>query len=117
MTQRDPIDAAKKAVGNLIRRHRQDLGWNQTQLGDRVGAEQSTVSEWERGASLPKDLAAVAAALDAPLDTFRQAMEAAVHSTDDIEESIRNHPLLSKESVQALVVMYRKALAADTATS
>ncbi|GAA3801964.1 hypothetical protein GCM10022380_19320 [Amycolatopsis tucumanensis] len=113
--RRDPTEAVRRAVGNLIRELRKERGWNQTQLGAAVGVDQSTVSEWERGAAVPRELRAIADALGVPFDRFRQVIEAAAAAADAVEEAIRSQSLLSKESMEALVVMYRKVLAADTA--
>ncbi|WP_345069908.1 helix-turn-helix transcriptional regulator [Amycolatopsis tucumanensis] len=99
----------------MIRELRKERGWNQTQLGAAVGVDQSTVSEWERGAAVPRELRAIADALGVPFDRFRQVIEAAAAAADAVEEAIRSQSLLSKESMEALVVMYRKVLAADTA--
>lgn len=58
---RDP-----KQIGNLIRRARKRLGWSQTQLGERAGLRQETISLIEAGNPATKlnTILAVLAALD-----------------------------------------------------
>lgn len=55
-----------KQVGNLIRRARKHRGWSQTQLGERAGLRQETVSLIESGnpATRLDTILAVLAALD-----------------------------------------------------
>jgi HTH-type transcriptional regulator/antitoxin HipB len=55
-----------KQVGNLIRRARKQRGWSQTQLGERAGLRQETVSLIESGnpATRLDTILAVLAALD-----------------------------------------------------
>ena len=49
MADRDP-----QVVGTRIARRRQQLGWTQAELADRLGVSPSTVANWERGAAYPK---------------------------------------------------------------
>jgi HTH-type transcriptional regulator/antitoxin HipB len=55
-----------KQVGNLIRRARKQRGWSQTQLGERTGLRQETVSLIESGnpATRLDTILALLAALD-----------------------------------------------------
>lgn len=55
-----------KQIGNLIRRARKRRGWSQTQLGDRAGLRQETVSLIESGnpATRLDTMLALLAALD-----------------------------------------------------
>lgn len=55
-----------KQVGNIIRRARKQRGWSQTQLGERAGLRQETVSLIESGnpATRLDTILAVLAALD-----------------------------------------------------
>ena len=55
-----------KQIGNLIRRARKRLGWSQTQLGERAGLRQETISLIEAGNPATKldTILAVLAALD-----------------------------------------------------
>lgn len=112
---KEPFEAVRSAVGKLIRERRLHHGWNQTQLAQQAGVDQTTVSEWERGVSLPRDMQRVMTALDVPMDQVRATMEAAVLAEDKVEEAIRLQPLLSPEARQALVTIYRKVLAAEIA--
>ena len=112
---RDPFDAVRSAVGKLVKERRLEHGWNQTQLAQQVGVDQTTVSEWERGVSLPSDMRRVAAALDIPFEQVEGAIEAAALAEDKVEEAIRLQTLLSSETRQALVTIYRKVLAAEIA--
>lgn len=43
----------REQVGGLIRHHRDRAGLNQTELADRVGMAQETISRMERGAFAP----------------------------------------------------------------
>lgn len=38
-------------IGAALRRRRRALGWTQSQLGERAGLRQATISELERGAN------------------------------------------------------------------
>lgn len=64
----DMIDLARnpKQIGNLIQRARKRRGWNQTQLGDKAGLRQETISLIETGnpAAKLETILAVLAALD-----------------------------------------------------
>lgn len=53
-------------IGALVRRTRKALGWSQTQLGERAGLRQETVSLLENGnpATRLETILAVLAALD-----------------------------------------------------
>ena len=55
-----------KQIGAIIRRARKRIGWNQTQLGDKAGLRQETISLIETGnpAAKLKTILAVLAALD-----------------------------------------------------
>nr|RAV90314.1 transcriptional regulator [Aerococcus tenax]RAV93366.1 transcriptional regulator [Aerococcus mictus] len=55
-----------KQIGNIIRRARKRLGWSQTQLGERAGLRQETISLIEAGNPATKldTILAVLAALD-----------------------------------------------------
>lgn len=41
------------AVGQRVRRLRQERGWSQAQLGSRLGAHQKQISSYERGVHVP----------------------------------------------------------------
>ncbi|MFO7482821.1 helix-turn-helix domain-containing protein [Oceanibaculum nanhaiense] len=55
-----------KQIGNLVRRARKQRGWSQTQLGDKAGLRQETISLIETGnpATRLETLLAVLGALD-----------------------------------------------------
>jgi HTH-type transcriptional regulator/antitoxin HipB len=55
-----------KQIGNVIRRARKRRGWNQTQLGERAGLRQETISQIESGnpATKLETILAILAALD-----------------------------------------------------
>lgn len=55
-----------KQIGNLVRRARKSRGWSQTQLGDKAGLRQETISLIETGNPATKldTILAVLAALD-----------------------------------------------------
>jgi len=55
-----------KQIGNLVRRTRKKLGWSQTQLGEKAGLRQETISLIETGnpATKLETILAVLAALD-----------------------------------------------------
>lgn len=66
-------DRYKEQVGEAIRKGRDRLGLTQAELADRVHVSGgTTVSRWERGKNLPKDLSVVAGALEMTLtDLFK----------------------------------------------
>jgi HTH-type transcriptional regulator/antitoxin HipB len=55
-----------KQIGTLVQRARKQRGWNQTQLGDKAGLRQETISLIETGnpAARLETILAVLAALD-----------------------------------------------------
>lgn len=55
-----------RQIGNLVRRARKRRGWSQTQLGERAGLRQETISLIETGnpATRLETILAVLAALD-----------------------------------------------------
>lgn len=57
---------APRQIGNLVRRARKRRGWSQTQLGERAGLRQETISLIETGnpATRLETILAVLAALD-----------------------------------------------------
>jgi transcriptional regulator with XRE-family HTH domain len=61
-----------RAIHGNIQRLRTSLGLTQAQLGDRVDADKTVVSHWERGESAPaiERLPAVAAALGVTVDAL-----------------------------------------------
>src|SRR5215471_17219157 len=64
MADRDP-----QVVGTRIARRRQQLGWTQAELADRLGVSPSSVANWERGAAYPKKkLGLVEHVLGVPLE-------------------------------------------------
>ena len=40
-------------IGEKIRKHRKELGLNQTELGERLGVQKNAVSKWETGQGFP----------------------------------------------------------------
>jgi len=58
-----------RQIGNLIRRARKQRGWSQSQLAERVGVRQGTISLIETGnpATKLETLLAILAALDLEL--------------------------------------------------
>lgn len=55
-----------KQIGNIVQRARKKRGWNQTQLGDKAGLRQETISLVETGnpAAKLETILSVLAALD-----------------------------------------------------
>lgn len=55
-----------KQIGNIVQRARKKRGWNQTQLGEKAGLRQETISLIETGnpATKLETILAVLAALD-----------------------------------------------------
>ena len=55
-----------RQIGNMVRRVRKKRGWNQTQLGEKAGYRQETISLIENGnpATRLETILAVLAALD-----------------------------------------------------
>lgn len=61
--------ATDPGIGTKIRKRRQELGLTQAQLADRVGADESSVINWESGRHFPKrKLGAIEAVLGISLD-------------------------------------------------
>lgn len=54
--EREP-DAATQAEGRAIRRIRSALGMTQTELGDGIGCTQGNIGHYERGQTLPPEMA------------------------------------------------------------
>lgn len=73
-----------KQIGNLVRRARKKFGWSQTQLGEKAGLRQETVSLIETGnpATKLETILAVLAALDLEF----QIMQRSKGQASDIEE-------------------------------
>lgn len=46
----------RKTIGNRIRQLREDLGWRQEDLADRVGVKKVTVQRWETGKTSISDV-------------------------------------------------------------
>ena len=57
-------------IGNRIKRLRQERGWSQAQLGQRLGVHQKQVSGYERGVHVPSAemLAKISEVFDVSLD-------------------------------------------------
>jgi len=73
-----------KQIGNLIRRTRKKLGWSQTQLGEKAGLRQETISLIETGNPATK-LETILAVL-ATLDLEFQIAPRSKGQASDIEE-------------------------------
>lgn len=67
-----PQERPRRAVHGNIKRLRKELGMTQAQLGEKVDADNSVVSHWERGESAPAShrLPRVAAALGVTVDAL-----------------------------------------------
>ncbi|MCF6197852.1 MAG: helix-turn-helix domain-containing protein [Hyphomicrobiaceae bacterium] len=76
---RDP-----KQIGNIVQRARKKLGWNQTQLGEKSGLRQETISLIETGNPAAK-LETILAVLGA-LDLEFQIMPRSKGQASDIED-------------------------------
>lgn len=50
-------------TGDMVRKLREELGWNQAQLADYLGMHQANVSKIERGASITKPIGKLLSAL------------------------------------------------------
>ncbi len=110
----DVFDRLYHTVGELIRQRREDLGLTQAQLAERLGVTQPAVSAWQRGKDFPKDLLAVADALEVPHDKILAVVEAAARANDKVEQAIREQMLLGPDVRDALVMIYRQLLSAAT---
>lgn len=73
-----------KQIGSIVQRTRKKLGWNQTQLGERAGLRQETISLIETGnpATKLETLLTVLAALDLEF----QIMPRSKGKASDIED-------------------------------
>lgn len=78
-----------KQIGSIIRRTRKKRGLSQTDLSERTGLRQGTISLIETGnpAARIETLLAILAALD--LDFRIGAREAGTSSADDLEDLLR----------------------------
>lgn len=107
------FDAVRSAAGKLLKERRLELKLTQAEVGERVGVEQSTVSEWERAKAWPKDLRAVCERLGIPRERMLAALKAASQVEDDVERAIKAQVALSSDVRDALLTIYRKLRAAD----
>ncbi len=73
-----------KQIGNVIYRARKKRGWTQTQLAERAGLRQATISQIESGEK-PAKLDSILAVL-AALDLEFRIDERSIGSEQDIEE-------------------------------
>ncbi len=73
-----------KQIGSIVQRNRKKMGWNQTQLGERAGLRQETISLIETGnpATRLETLLVVLAALDLEF----QVMPRSKGKASDIED-------------------------------
>lgn len=110
--KRDVFKAFNVAIGKIIKERRVERGWNQTELGRRVDADQSTVSEWETGKSTPSNLPRVTEVLGIAPDELRALAESVALEHDQVATAI-NQSALSKESREALITIYMKLLMAE----
>ncbi|HEV2147289.1 MAG TPA: helix-turn-helix transcriptional regulator [Longimicrobiaceae bacterium] len=44
---------ARRAVGHRVRRVRERLGWDRTELADKLGVHPGSIARWETGGSVP----------------------------------------------------------------
>lgn len=84
LSHNDPMaDLARtpKQIGNIVQRTRKKMGWNQTQLGEKAGLRQETISLIETGnpAAKLETILAVLAALDLE---FQVAPRSKGHASD-----------------------------------
>ena len=75
-----------KQLGNLIRRHRKKMGLSQTELGERAGLRQATVSVIESGnpAARLDTLLALLAALDLEFRVASRNQSSTRNSLEDL---------------------------------
>ncbi|GAA0950546.1 hypothetical protein GCM10009554_50620 [Kribbella koreensis] len=92
-----------RSLGTFIRSRRKQLGWTQTQLGDAVQADQTTVSTWERNESFPSDLHGLAKALGTSIE---ELADQAFGLLTDVERAIAHDRLLTKEKQDVLLAVY-----------
>lgn len=92
--------------GEILRDARKAQRLSQTQLGSRIGAHVTSVSDWERGANSPsgRHVAALSRELGVPAEQFYDGTEA---DTDDSEPDMADtllHALRSfvREEMNAL---------------
>jgi DNA-binding XRE family transcriptional regulator len=100
---------ANVRVGAFIRRHREELGYSQKDLGEFIGVAPSTISGWETGRSTPswhRHEGLLARHLN--FDVLE--MRAVRWSADPVEQAIRSQPGLTRAAQVALVEVYRVLL-------
>lgn len=59
-------------IGKNIKEVREEKGWTQEELAEKIGYERSIVAKWERGSMKPyaETLAIIATACEVPIERF-----------------------------------------------
>ena len=67
----------KKTLGEVIKKHREDKGFTQEMLAERLGVSRQAVSKWEKGTTEPStsNLFALAKVFDMPIEDFMREIE------------------------------------------
>ena len=62
----------KKTLGEVIKKHREEKGFTQEMLAERIGVSRQAVSKWEKGTTEPStsNLFALAKVFDMPIEDF-----------------------------------------------
>lgn len=87
-----------KFEGKKLRKLRTDRGWSQSQLGHKIGAHVTSVSDWERGDNAPsgRHIVGLARELGVPVEHF--------YGDDEDEESDQ---AMSREQLHAIQRAWR----------
>jgi transcriptional regulator with XRE-family HTH domain len=109
----DVFENINVALGQMLKARRLELGLTQAQAGQKLGVEQSTVSEWERGKSFPREGHQVWAHLGIPKEKVLAMITHMSQAEDEVERAINAQKALSAEAREALVTIYRKVRAAE----
>jgi transcriptional regulator with XRE-family HTH domain len=96
-------------LGAWLQNKRRESNMTQQQVATKVGVHQTRVSHWERGSRMPnpEQLEALASLFAVKLET----LVAEYFVDNDVERALMNDPLLRNDDKQALLTLYRTAIA------
>lgn len=108
----------ENTFGELIRRHRKNIGFTQEQLAERVGVSQNYIAKIETGYAKslsPKTLTKLAIALDIPNETlvemnmaFYEGVAKLYEKREDLDEAFHSLPTKTKELLLKIAPIIQK---------